>query len=35
MIFADKRYARADKKDKLPLWIRNQIEAGRIDISVD
>jgi len=25
MIFADKRYSRADKLDKFPIWIRNQL----------
>jgi DNA excision repair protein ERCC-2 len=35
MIFADKRYARNDKKDKLPQWIRNHIEQGSDNISID
>ena len=35
MIFADKRYARIDKKERLPQWIRNKIEPGSVDISVD
>ena len=35
MIFADKRYSRIDKKDKLPLWIKNQFEPGSVDISID
>ena len=35
MIFADKRYARADKKEKLPIWIKNHIEPGSDDLSID
>jgi DNA excision repair protein ERCC-2 len=35
MIFADKRYARADKKDKLPQWIRSHIEPGADNVSID
>lgn len=35
MIFADKRYARSDKQDKLPQWIRSHIEPGTDNISID
>ena len=35
MIFADKRYARSDKKEKLPIWIKNHIEPGSDNISID
>jgi DNA excision repair protein ERCC-2 len=35
MIFADKRYARSDKKDKLPQWIKSHIEPGNENVSID
>ncbi len=35
MVFADKRFSRADKQDKLPNWIRNLIESRTHGISVD
>ena len=35
MIFADKRYSRSDKEDKLPIWIRNQMDAKNKNLSVD
>jgi DNA excision repair protein ERCC-2 len=35
MIFADSRYHRRDKKDKLPQWIKSYIEAGADDITTD
>jgi DNA excision repair protein ERCC-2 len=35
MIFADRRYARADKLEKLPTWIRSRIPQNNISISTD
>ena len=35
MIFADRRYARADKKNQLPLWIESHMEPGADNVSVD
>uniref|UniRef100_A0A8C2ZKQ7 ERCC excision repair 2, TFIIH core complex helicase subunit n=1 Tax=Cyclopterus lumpus TaxID=8103 RepID=A0A8C2ZKQ7_CYCLU len=35
MIFADKRYARADKRGKLPLWIQEHISDGSLNLTVD
>lgn len=35
MVFADKRYAHVDKRDKLPKWIKNYIESQNISISTD
>ena len=33
MVFADKRYAHADKREKLPKWIRSFIETHNIGIN--
>jgi len=33
MVFADKRYAHADKREKLPKWIRTFIETHNIGIN--
>ena len=30
-----KRYCHADKRDKLPKWIRKYIESGNINITTD
>uniref|UniRef100_A0A3B3Z6K7 General transcription and DNA repair factor IIH helicase subunit XPD n=1 Tax=Periophthalmus magnuspinnatus TaxID=409849 RepID=A0A3B3Z6K7_9GOBI len=35
MIFADKRYARADKRGKLPRWIQEHISEGSLNLTVD
>lgn len=35
MIFADSRYRKNDKKEKLPLWIKNHFEPGSEDITID
>jgi len=33
MVFADKRYAHADKREKLPKWIRTFIDTHNIGIN--
>uniref|UniRef100_A0A3Q4AQA2 General transcription and DNA repair factor IIH helicase subunit XPD n=1 Tax=Mola mola TaxID=94237 RepID=A0A3Q4AQA2_MOLML len=35
MIFADKRYARSDKRGKLPRWIQEHISDGSLNLTVD
>lgn len=35
MLFADARFQRSDKQDKLPVWIKNQFEPGKQNLSVD
>eukprot|EP00213_Chloropicon_mariensis_P001992 CAMPEP_0197480652 /NCGR_PEP_ID=MMETSP1309-20131121/42434_1 /TAXON_ID=464262 /ORGANISM="Genus nov. species nov., Strain RCC998" /LENGTH=738 /DNA_ID=CAMNT_0043022669 /DNA_START=139 /DNA_END=2351 /DNA_ORIENTATION=+ len=35
MIFADRRYARPDKRDKLPGWITKHIQQGNLNLSED
>jgi DNA excision repair protein ERCC-2 len=35
MVFADKRFARADKRDKLPRWIAAQINEAHSNLSSD
>ena len=35
MIFADKRYSRKDKREKLPGWIANHIETKNVGISTE
>uniref|UniRef100_A0A3P9Q302 DNA 5'-3' helicase n=1 Tax=Poecilia reticulata TaxID=8081 RepID=A0A3P9Q302_POERE len=35
MIFADKRYARSDKRGKLPRWIQEHINDGSLNLTVD
>ena len=35
MIFADKRYQRHDKRDKLPKWITAHLSAAHLDTSTD
>jgi hypothetical protein len=35
MIFADARFQRSDKMDKFPVWIKNQMEMGLQNMSVD
>jgi len=35
MIFADKRFAHLDKREKLPKWIKNYIEPANVNISTD
>ncbi|KAH7343463.1 hypothetical protein B0J17DRAFT_176935 [Rhizoctonia solani] len=35
MIFADKRFARADKRSKLPRWINQYITEGASNLSTD
>lgn len=32
VVFADKRYARADKKNKLPKWILEMMPASHVDL---
>merc|ERR1719229_986021 len=35
MIFADQRYARKDKRSKIPDWIRAYIEPGHLVMATD
>ena len=35
MIFADKRYNRLDKRDKLPQWIKQFMDGDKINLSTD
>ncbi|KAJ1524715.1 hypothetical protein HK096_000671, partial [Nowakowskiella sp. JEL0078] len=35
MVFADKRFARADKRSKLPRWITQGIDEGSTNLSTD
>lgn len=35
MCFADKRFARADKREKLPLWIRNFLNDADCNLSIE
>src|SRR4051794_40447466 len=35
MVFADKRYNRADKKEKLPQWISDCLAPGNCNLSTD
>jgi hypothetical protein len=35
MIFADKRYKRAEFLDKIPAWIKHQLEDKHKDMSTD
>ncbi|KRY32954.1 TFIIH basal transcription factor complex helicase XPD subunit [Trichinella spiralis] len=35
MIFADKRYSRSDKREKLPKWIQEQLSASNLDLSIE
>lgn len=35
MIFADKRYARVDKRGKLPLWIQEHLKDSLCNLSTD
>lgn len=35
MVFADKRFARADKRNKLPKWIASSISEGTSNLSTD
>lgn len=35
MVFADKRFAAPTKKDKLPKWIKEKIDAGYQSLSTD
>ncbi|XP_059575144.1 general transcription and DNA repair factor IIH helicase subunit XPD isoform X1 [Alligator mississippiensis] len=35
MVFADKRYARADKRGKLPRWIQEHITDANLNLTVD
>lgn len=35
MVFADKRYQRADKRDKLPKWITSHLLDSHINLSSD
>lgn len=35
MVFADKRYQRHDKRDKLPGWITNQLKDCHLNLSTD
>uniref|UniRef100_A0A3P8V5P8 DNA 5'-3' helicase n=1 Tax=Cynoglossus semilaevis TaxID=244447 RepID=A0A3P8V5P8_CYNSE len=35
MVFADKRYARADKRGKLPRWIQEHISDGSLNLTID
>lgn len=35
MVFADKRYQRHDKRDKLPRWITAHLSNAHLDLSTD
>ncbi|CAI9741824.1 general transcription and DNA repair factor IIH helicase subunit XPD-like [Octopus vulgaris] len=35
MVFGDKRYSRADKKSKLPLWIQEHLKDSFCNLSTD
>eukprot|EP01070_Trichotokara_eunicae_P010992 Trichotokara_eunicae@DN6562_c0_g1_i1.p1 len=35
MVFADGRYSKLDKRQKLPEWILSQIDAAHLSLSVD
>eukprot|EP00927_Polykrikos_kofoidii_P051222 TRINITY_DN45008_c0_g1_i1.p1 TRINITY_DN45008_c0_g1~~TRINITY_DN45008_c0_g1_i1.p1 ORF type:complete len:854 (-),score=118.09 TRINITY_DN45008_c0_g1_i1:124-2685(-) len=35
MIYADQRYARQDKRSKIPDWIRSSIEPGHVFLATD
>ena len=35
MIFADQRYARSDKRSKIPDWIRHFLEPGHVFMATD
>ncbi|XP_078517021.1 general transcription and DNA repair factor IIH helicase subunit XPD isoform X2 [Lissotriton helveticus] len=35
MIFADKRYARADKRSKLPRWIQEHLTDANLNLTLD
>lgn len=35
MVFADKRFARADKRSKLPKWISSAVSEGASNLSTD
>lgn len=35
MIFADKRYGRADKRTKLPKWIQDEMSPAHQDMSIE
>jgi DNA excision repair protein ERCC-2 len=35
MVFADKRFARADKRSKLPKWIVSEMEEACTNLSTD
>lgn len=35
MVFADKRYQRHDKRDKLPKWITTQLKEAHMNLSTD
>jgi len=35
MIFADQRYNRADRRNKLPRWIGQYLDTANINLSTD
>lgn len=35
MVFADKRFARADKRGKLPRWIQEHLTDANLNLTVD
>lgn len=35
MIFADQRYSRSDKRDKLPGWIKRYLKSEHLNMSID
>ncbi|GAU96467.1 hypothetical protein RvY_07906 [Ramazzottius varieornatus] len=35
MIFADKRFARSDKRNKLPKWIREHLKESVLNLSIE
>lgn len=35
MVFADKRYQRHDKRDKLPQWITRHLKEAHMNLSTD
>ena len=35
MVFADRRYQRHDKRDKLPGWITRHLREAHLNLSTD
>nr|XP_021408220.1 general transcription and DNA repair factor IIH helicase subunit XPD-like [Lonchura striata domestica] len=35
MVFADKRFARLDKRSKLPRWLQERLPEAHLNLTVD